>query len=63
MSGARVRDVKDLQTLVWGSPGLQKTLARIMRLAHSLCRRVSLTLHDMQWFELDGSLVKNFISR
>jgi hypothetical protein len=37
------------------SPGLQKTLARVPGLVRSLRRRVLLTLHDMQGFELGGS--------
>jgi hypothetical protein len=45
------------------SLGLQKTLALVPGLARSLRRRVSLTLHDMQGFDLDGSRVKSFISR
>jgi hypothetical protein len=43
--------------------GLQNTLALVPGLARSLRRRVSLTLHDMQGFDLDGSRVKGFILR
>jgi hypothetical protein len=37
------------------SPGLQKTFAHVQGLVRSLRCRVSLTLHDMQCFELGGS--------